>query len=87
MNVSFTSRNPVNTTVVDNTTERAIFVVSTTAWGKPADSTTTMLNCCERFVAAYERRLLGHDDVTLRGTILRLWKRTTRHRASDYPCA
>ncbi|RPD76093.1 hypothetical protein L226DRAFT_396619 [Lentinus tigrinus ALCF2SS1-7] len=72
MNVSFTKRDPINTTVIDDATGSMLFDVFTLPRWKGPVSTTTIRDAGGEIVAEYEHRLTGHDRVALRGTICRM---------------
>ncbi|RPD61661.1 hypothetical protein L226DRAFT_612330 [Lentinus tigrinus ALCF2SS1-7] len=69
-NVSFTSRDPLHSAVVDDATGQVLFEVETPRF-KLGPRTTTIRNPAGQVVAEYEARL-GHDRVTLHGHTRRL---------------
>ena len=70
MNVSFTSMDVLNTSVVDDTTQRPLFEVSTPRF-KLGHRTTTIKDASGQVVAEYVPRF-GHDQVTLHGNTTRM---------------
>lgn len=70
MNVSFTSMDVLNTSVVDDTTQRPLFEVSTPRC-KLGHRTTTIKDASGQVVAEYVLRF-GHDQVTLHGNTTRM---------------
>ncbi|RPD76095.1 hypothetical protein L226DRAFT_442341, partial [Lentinus tigrinus ALCF2SS1-7] len=72
MNVSFTKRDPINTTVMDDGTGHMLYDVFTAPWWHLGVSTTTIIDTGGHVVAEYERRLVGYDRVKLHGITTRM---------------
>ena len=74
INISFTKRDPMNSTVVDDATGSMLFEVFTPPWWKLSARSTTIFDAGGEVVAEYERRMVGpgNDRVTLRGVTFRM---------------
>ncbi len=71
MNVSFASSDPFNSSVVDSATGQFLFMVETPTPPGKGRRTTTIFNAQRQIVGVFDRNL-GHDSVSVRGTMMRV---------------
>ena len=65
MNISWTSRNPFNSTIVDDATDQVIFAIQAHFNTKP--QVITMSDAQGEVIGVYESQLGRHDRITYKG--------------------